>query len=473
MLAGCAVGPDFHSPPPPPTNRYTIKPMPAKTVSSPGEGGKSQHFTSTEDIPLQWWALFHSPSLNALICQGLVQSPTVAAAQAALRQAQENWRAEVGALFPAISLGVTGSRQRQSGAQFSGQGGTPSTVFNLYNTSVSATYLLDVWGGTRRQIEALAAQADFEFFQWQATYLTLTSNIATTAITQASLREQILATNELIKAEQHELDILQKQFVLGGVSRVDVLTQQTQVENTRATLPPLEKNLSELNNAMAVLVGELPSESHLPVFHLQDLHLPTRLPVSIPSSLVRRRPDIQASEALLHEASAKIGVATANMFPQITLTANAGWTSITIGTLFQGTSSIWQYGGQLLQPIFQGGMLLSERRAAIAAYQQAAAQYRQTVLQAFQSVADALKALEFDARALRAETNAENAAYADLQLTREQFKLGAVNYLFLLNAQFQYLQTRINRIKAEAARYNDTVALFQALGGGLITPGIE
>ena len=296
--------------------------------------------------------------------------------------------------------------------------------------------------------------------------MTLTANIITTAITEASLRGQIAVTWSLIAEEERLLRILRQQFKLGGVAGSEVLTQATQLAQTRATLPPLQKSLAKNRDALAALVGDLPSQSHLPKFYLSELKLPVDIPLTLPSELVCQRPDIQASEALLHAASAQIGVATANMLPQITLSADYGWISTELSNLFTHANSVWSIEGQLVQPIFQGGTLLSRRRAAIAAYDQAAAQYRQTVLLAFQNVADALNALEIDARTLRAQAAAEDAARANFIVARNQYKLGGVSFLILLNAEVQYQQTRINRIQAEAARYTDTAALFQALGGG-------
>lgn len=469
LLASCAVGPDFQSPPPPITDRYTEKPMAQKTVSAPSAGGKSQQFMPGQNIPAEWWRLFHSPDLNRLIVQGIAYNSNLEAAQAALREAAQNLRAGQGQLFPQVDLASSASRERTSGASF-GSPSSSSSTFNLYQTAVNVSYLLDIWGGVRRQVEALGAQVDFQAYEWEATYLTLTANIATTAITEASLREQIAATLDLVDEQEQALNIVKQQFTLGGASGLEVLTQATQLAQTRATLPPLQKSLAENRNALAVLVGDLPSQSHLPKFYLSELKLPGDIPAGIPADLVRQRPDIQASEALLHAASAQIGVATANLLPQITLTAGYGWVGTDITNLFTQPNSVWNYGVGLLQPLFHGGTLTAQRCAAIAAYDKAAAQYRQTVLQAFQNVADSLNALDTDAKTLRAQAQAENAAHTNYRLTRAQYKLGAVSYLTLLTAELQYQQTRINRIQAEAARYADTVALFQSLGGGWWLP---
>lgn len=466
-LTSCMVGPDYHPSKPPNTNSYTKRSLPKKTVSTPaaGKAGKSQQFVAGKDIPAEWWFLFHSQPLNNLIITGISNSPNLAAAKAALRQAQETVNAQIGASFyPNVSAQLGGEREKFNSATFGG--GFPSTIFNIYNAQVNVSYTLDFFGGMRREVEALCAQVDYQKYEVEAAYLTLTSNIVTTAITVASIRAQIQATHYLIRSQANLLTLIEKQFRLGGVSKANVLSQQTELAQTKATLPPLEQSLAQNYHALAVLVGSLPSQSNLSEFDLNKLTLPTKLPISVPSLLVRQRPDIRASEALLHAASAQVGVATANLYPQITLTGSYGWESGTISHMLSPKNIAWNYGTTLMQTIFAGGSLQAKKRAAIAAYDQTAAQYRQTVLQAFQNVADSLRALENDAKELQDQKQAEIASRDSLRLTEKQFRLGGVSYLSLLTAEQQYQQARINRIKAQAARYTDTAALFQALGGG-------
>lgn len=471
-LLGCAVGPNFVPPPAPQTPTYTEAPQPQETVSAPVPGGETQHIVVGQDIPEQWWTLFHSEALNELIIKGIANSPNLQAAQAALKQAQENYRAQVGNyLYPAVNLQGFAERQKFASASF-GESSTSSggfsipSIFNLFNTQVNVSYTLDVFGANRRELEALCAQVNYQRYELEAAYLTLTANITTTAITEASLEAQRTATIEIIHLEQNLLDIVQKQFILGGASRSDVLSQESQLAQAKATLPPIDKSLAQTRHSLSILIGCLPSESNIPKFSLDNLHLPSELPVSLPSRLVRQRPDVRASEALLHQASAQIGVATANLLPQFTINGTYGWEALQLGQLFNPTTNLWSIIGQITQPVFHGGALLAQRRAAIAAYEQADAQYRQTVLQAFQNVADALRAIEMDAKELRAQAEAEKTAKNLLAITQAQYKLGAVNYLSLLNAQHQYQQALISRIQAQAARYTDTAALFQALGGG-------
>ncbi len=464
-MAWCAVGPNFHEPPAPKTTTYTSAPLLSETAATPGAGGAAQHFVVGQDIPAQWWTLFHSDALNQLIRQALADSPTLAGARATLREAQENFRAQFGAVvFQGVDAGATATRQRISGAAF-GPAGQPS-VFDLYNASIKVSYALDFAGGARRELESLRSTVDYQRFQLEGAYLALTANIVTAAIQEASLRARIQATAEILASQEEQLSVVDRQYQLGAVARSDVLAQRTQLAQTRATIPPLNKALAQTRHLLALLAGKLPSEQAMPEFSLDSLQLPEVLPVSLPSSLVRQRPDVRAAEEILHQASAQIGVRTAAMFPQLSLSGSYGSETGTASKLFSSGTSVWGIGAGLLQPIFHGGELAAQRRAAIAAYDQASSQYRETVLQAFQNVADVLRALDSDAESLKAQAEAESAAHDLLSLTKTQFRLGAVSYLSLLDAQRQYQQARISLVQAQATRYADTAALFQALGGG-------
>src|ERR1043165_64530 len=474
-LSACLVGADFKTPEPPKVNHYTKPPWLCRTASAPGHGGASQQFIQTKAISAEWWRLFHSPKINKLICRGIANSPNLTAAKATLQEAQQNLNAGIGnGLYPNIGAQVTAQRgsntcffSSSNGTSSVASSGIPSSVFNLFNASLNASYLLDFFGGIRRQIQGLKAQVEYQYFELRAAYLSLTSNIVTTAITIASLHKQICVTKQLIREQAEQLAIIKKQFDLGGVSKIDVVAQQTQLAQTRATLPPLEKNWAQTRHLLAILVGAFPSQRCvIPSLDLDELHLPTTLPLSVPSALVRQRPDIRAAEALWEAANAQVGVATANLYPQITINGSWGKSNTVGSKVFGSQSNLWNIGAGLFQPLFRGGALLAERRAAIAAYDAAAAQYRETVLQAFKNVADTLRAIEADAREMRAQKQAETAAYANLYLVKQQFRLGGVSYLSLLDAQRQYQQTRISLVQAEASRYADTAALFQALGGG-------
>lgn len=466
IVAGCAVGPNFRPPESPSVKEYTPEPLPAETASAPGVAGGAQRFFYGSELAGDWWTLFHSESLNALIRHALADSPSLAAAQARLREAEENLRARGGTVYyPSVDGDFSVVRRKSTGASF-GQPSSGPSSFTLFNATVNISYTLDIFGGNRRELEGLRAQVDYQRFLLEGAYLSLTANIATTAVKEASLRGQLRSAAETVSLLEKYLEIVDQQYLVGAVSRSEVLAQRTQLAQIRATLPPLEKNLAQTRHQLAVLAGKLPGEGRLPEFNLEDIQLPVELPVSLPSSLVRQRPDIRASEELLHAACAQVGVATANLYPKITLNGSIGTNAVKIEDLFSTGSSIWSLGAGLLQPIFHGGELTAKRRAALAAHDQALAQYRETVLQAFQNVADTLRALDYDAKALRAQADAEQAARESLEMAQEQFRLGAVNYLVLLNAERDFQQAQSNLIQAQAARYADTAALFQALGGG-------
>jgi NodT family efflux transporter outer membrane factor (OMF) lipoprotein len=377
-------------------------------------GGEPQAFLYGRDIPAQWWTLFRSESLDGVIRRALADSPTLSAAQAALRQAEEDRRARFGALFPEIDGNFSGSRRKFTGATF-GQPDAPGNFLTLYNASVSVSYTLDLFGATRREVEALQAQVEYRRYLLEAAHLTLASNLVTTAVQEASLRARVRATQEILTAEEKLLELMERSYRLGGASLPDVLAQKAQLSQTRTTLPPLENELDQTRHQLATLAGTLPSNAAaLPEFELEDFHLPMNLPVSLPSSLVRQRPDIRASEALLHAASAQVGAATANLFPQFTIAGDYGTESTVLRDLFSPGTTVWSIGGKFLQPIFRGGELTAKRRSAIAAFDQAGAQYRDAVLQAFRNVADVLRALEADARTLKAQSEAENDARESL-----------------------------------------------------------
>jgi NodT family efflux transporter outer membrane factor (OMF) lipoprotein len=467
VLGGCAVGPNFNTPAAPAAaagNSYTPTPMPSQTDSAKGLAGEAQRFVVGQDIPAQWWSVFHSDELDRLVRAAQEHNPSMAAAQAALRQAQESLNAETGSrLYPSVDGQLGAERQRASAVSTFVPGGV---VFNAYTAAVNVSYTLDVFGASRRELESLQAAVDYQRYQLEATYITLSSNVVITAIREASLRAQLNATNEVLDSQLKQLAVIEKQFAVGAIPRTTLLTQRNQVAQTRATVPPLEKALAQTRHQLSVYVGKLPSESGLPEFELGSLQLPQDLPVSLPSNLVRQRPDIRANEALLHEASALVGVATANQYPQITLTGSYGSAATKAGDLLSSGAGFWSIAGGLTQPIFHAGALSAKRRAAVAAYDQANAQYQSTVLTAFQNVADTLRALDSDASALKAQVEVEALARESMELSVQQYRLGGTSYLVLLDAERAYQQAHVGLVQAQAARYSDTAALFQALGGG-------
>ncbi|MDB5362721.1 MAG: hypothetical protein JWO51_4018 [Rhodospirillales bacterium] len=460
LVAGCMVGPDFKAPEAPIDAGYSVDQLPKQTTAASVGGGNAQRLIDGQDIPGEWWALYHSEPLNKLVETALKANPDLDAAQAALRQAQENVLAGDGSLYPTVTGTVSGSRQKAQLGSFG------SSIYSLYNVGPNLSYTIDIWGATRRNIESLEAKAEYQRFQLEASYLSLTSNVVTAAIAEASLRGQIQATQEVIRAETKSLDTVRSQLSLGGAARSDLLNQQSTLAATQATLPPLQKQLAQERNQIQIYLGRFPNQDMGEQFDLATLVLPGELPVSLPSKLVEQRPDVKAAEATLHAASAAIGVAIANELPQLTLSANVGLEAGQIAKVFQAKSLVWGIGASATGTIFDGGKLLHTKRAADAAFDQAAAQYRSTVLSAFGDVANALRALTNDADALQAQLAAETAAADSLALSQAQYKVGGISFLTLLTAQQNYQQAHIALVKAQAARYADTAALFQALGGG-------
>jgi NodT family efflux transporter outer membrane factor (OMF) lipoprotein len=465
FLAGCAVGPSFERPATDAPASFVAEPLPAQTTAAPIQGGAAQRFVSGAEVPARWWTLFGSTQLDAFIDQALESSPTIQSARAAMRVADETALAQRGALWPSVQGGFNSSRQRIAEGLASPLSSN-SNVFTLHTAQLAISYVFDLFGGNRRALESAQAQAESQRYQLEAAMLTLGSNIAVAAIQEASLRAQIAATREIIHIDEVQLALVRKQLDLGAAPRINVVAQEAVLAQAQALLPPLEKQLAQQRNALAALAGRLPGEARAPAFDLASLDLPVALPLSLPSRLVERRPDVRAAEAQLHAASAQVGVAIANMLPQITLTAGGGYSATEIRRLTDPQNLMWNAAAGLVQPLFEGGTLLHRKRAAEAAYDQAAAQYRGVVVTAFQNVADALGALALDAEALRATAAAEQAILASLQMTRKQVELGDINYVALLTAQQAYQQAVLNRVQAQAARYADTVALFQALGGG-------
>jgi NodT family efflux transporter outer membrane factor (OMF) lipoprotein len=467
LLSGCVVGPNFKTPAAPAVAGYTAYPLPATTVATPGvAGGEAQRFVSGGDIPADWWTLFHSRPLDALIQQALANNPNLKAAQAALLVAHENTRAQHGAYAPKVSAGIGISRERDPTGSLAPTPSDNASLFTLVTPQLSVSYVPDVFGLNRRTVEAAAAQEQASRYQMIATDITLSANVVAAAIQEASLEDQVDATRALIDIDRKMLDILRYQKSKGYAGGLDLAAQQAQLAQLEASLPPLARQLDQQHNLMAVLTGRFPGAAPVEKFTLASLTLPGDLPVSLPSALVAQRPDVLQAEANMHAASAQIGVATANRLPNIALTANAGSTALAIGQVFGPGTGFWNIGAALLAPIFDGGTLLHQQRGARAAFTQAAEQYRATILTAFQNVADSLTALDQDARALKASAAASDAARTTLDLSRLQYKDGYANYLALLNAEQSYQQARITLVQAEASRFADTAALFQALGGG-------
>lgn len=458
LLSSCAVGPNFHKPVPQPGDSY------GATRTVPHDA--AQQFVRGLDIPGQWWTLFHSAKLNTLVEQALAANPNLDAAQAALRQAREQVYAQEGYYFPDITGMFQPSRNKTATRSVSPASSTGNPYYTLITAELDISYTPDIFGGQRRQVENLVATEDQQRYQLEATYLTLTSNLVTAAINEASLRAQIAATKQIIVAETDLLTVLKRQRDLGQIADVDVLAQQSALAQAQSTLPPLQKQLDVQRDALAYLVGKPPGQMPPQTFSFDEIALPPSVPVTIPAALVRQRPDVLQAEANLHAASALVGVAIANRLPSLTLSAYGGSQSNFFRDLFASGNGFWTIAAGVTAPIFDGGTLLHKARAAWAALDQAKAQYRNAELAAFQNVADSLAALQSDADALAAAETAQQAAAQTLRIVRLQVSLGQAAYLAILNAQQADLQAELTLIAAKANRLADTAALFQALGGG-------
>ena len=464
-LSGCAVGPDFKKPAPPEVSGYTRRPL-AATASVDIAGGNVQRFDIGKDISGDWWTVFHSKPLNDLVDEALKNNSDLKAAQAALKASRESVLAQRGTLFPSISAGLSASREQDPSGALAPVPSNNAFLYNLYTPQVSVSYMPDVFGLNRRTVESLTAQEKAVRFQLFAAYTTLTSNVVVTAILIASTDDQIAATRELIDSDSRMVGILEEQLKKGYASGLDMAAQRSQLASAQAALVPLLKQAAQLHHQMAVLTGHFPSEAPQAEFTLASLTLPQDLPVSVPTKLVEQRPDIRQAEENLHSASAQIGVAVANRFPNIQITAAAGSEVLKWGQLFTPGTEFWNLSASLTAPIFQGGQLLHQERAARANYEQAAQQYRSTVLAAFQNVADTLTALQQDAEAFKAASVADQAAKETLDITARQVRDGYSGNLQLFTAEQAYQQSHIALVQAQADRYADTAALFQALGGG-------
>jgi NodT family efflux transporter outer membrane factor (OMF) lipoprotein len=488
MLAGCAAGPRWRAPQAPAHADYAPAPLPQASASAAIHGGEAQSFVAGRDIHFEWWELFQCPALNSLIEKAFKANSTIQAAQATLRQAEEMVYAERGFFFPAIDASYQFERQKLagnlSGSSAPGVQGNGTNIaavqnpppigppfnaplyFNFHTAQLTVGYVPDVFGGTRRQVESLAAQADVQRFNLEATYITLASNVAAAAIQEAAVRAQIRATEDIIAAEEKSLQILRDQFRLGYAMRIDVAAQEAALAQAKSTLPPLQKQFEQTRDLIRALVDNLPNEDVSETFTLDSLTLPREIPVSLPAKLIEQRPDVRAAASQLRSANAQVGVAAAAMLPQFNITGAYGGTATHFQEMFAAGGPFWNLIAGATQPLFHGGTLLHQKRAAEQGLRLAAAQYSNTVVAAYQNVADTLHAALSDADALAAAADAEQAAKVTLDLTQRQMQSGYVSYLTLLSAETSYSQAVLSRVQAQASRFGDTVALFQALGGG-------
>ena len=465
ILAGCSVGPDFRKPDAPAVSGYTAAPVSDPTGTPGVVAGDSQHFVEAADVSGDWWTRFRSPALNALIEQSLKNNPDLKVAEATLRQAHESAAAQNGAFYPQVSAQFAASHQKQP-MTLAPVPDNNSFQYDLFTPQLAISYAPDIWGLNHRTAESLEAQADAARYQMLAIYTTLVNNVIATAVEEAATRAQIDSTNRMIAAERKSLDILQYQKNKGYASGMDLAAQASALATTEATLPPLIKQEAQLHDRLAVLIGKFPAEAPPETLKLSDLSLPADLPVSLPAALVSQRPDVMQAESNLHAASAQIGIAVANRLPNLTLSGNAGSTALALNQIFQPGTEFWTVAAGLTAPIFDGGTLRHQERAARAAFDASAAQYRSTLLGAFQNMADTLVALQQDAAAVKAASAADIAAKTTLEIAERQLRDGYANTLGLLSAQQAYQEAEITLFAAQSTRFADTAALFQALGGG-------
>jgi len=487
FAAGCAVGPRYHRPEAPANAGYAPAPLPQISASAPVHGGEAQRLVNGRDIPFEWWELFRSPALNALVERAFRANPTITSAQAALVQAQELVYAQQGYFFPTVAANYNFERQKIAGnltvdnvpgVQGNGDNLLPPVQdpnnfphthplsYDMHTAQLTVGFVPDVFGANWRQVETLAAQRDAQRFALEATYITLASNVVAAAIQEASLRAQIAAIRQIIAADEKSLQILRDQLRLGFAMRIDVAAQEAALGQAKMLLPPLQMQLEQTRDLIRALAGNLPNQEVSQTFELDALQLPPELPLSLPAKIIEQRPDVRAAEAQLHAANAQVGVAVAAMLPQFSITGNAGGNADQFAWMFRSGGPFFTIVGGVTQPVFEGGTLLHTKRAADAALKQAAAQYQSTVIAAYQNVADTLHASLSDAEALAANVEAENSAKVTFDLTRRQMETGYVNYLTLLSAETAYQQALLTRVQAQATRYGDSIALFQALGGG-------
>ena len=461
LLVGCTVGPDFSEPAAPDATTYF-----QDSVQPPAPGGNdvSQRFVLGAKVAGDWWTAFHSAELNRLVEEAIAQNRTLASAKAALRQAQQVAVQAGGALYPQVGFAANAARERYS---FASQGeNLPASYFNVFSLGPTASFSLDPFGGNRRRLEQATALADSQDYQAVAAFLTLTGQVVVQVLNIASDRDQIDAVHDIVAEDERDLQLVRTESRAGELTQIDIQSAISQLETDRNLLPPLQQELSVAYDALSVLLGKVPSQTKMPELGLVDIELPAELPLTVPSELVHQRPDILSSEAQLHAASAAIGVATAQLYPNLTLSGSMSQEALTLAHLFSPMSNIWSVASGLTAPIFAGGALEAQRAAAVEAYDGALATYEQTVLQSFGQVADVLHALSHDADLLRGQRRALEAAAESLRLVRQTFSFGNVTLLQVLDAERQYAKARLGYAQAKAQRYRDTVQLFVAMGGG-------
>jgi NodT family efflux transporter outer membrane factor (OMF) lipoprotein len=466
-LAACSFGPDGKPPMLPPVPHYGATPQPAHTVTA--QGVQQTFNIGVKPVP-DWWKLYRSDALNALVDEGLRNSPSLAATNKSLAAAREQLRAQVGSsLFPSIDLGGQADRERGLGVP---EFGPPTALYNVFVGQVQLQYTFDLFGAARLADAALAAQVDSQAWQLDAARRALAANIVTGAIGAASLHAQIDTTERLIALADDDARETQRRYELGSASHTDLLNAEQSAAALAASLPGLRAQLSLTQHALAVLLGRTPNQAP-PDLALDALAVPENVPVVVPSELLAARPDIQAADALLKAAAAQVGVATAQMFPSLSLSASMGKGGFSWPIALSGAGALWSIGGSLSQPLFHGGALLAQRRAAMHSYDAAVDQYKQTVLTAFRNVADTLASLEQDNEALAFAETASRASEGMFNDSAARVRLGAIPPSAVRASERQFRNAQLNAIRYASARLSDTATLFQAMGSphsGAVSP---
>jgi NodT family efflux transporter outer membrane factor (OMF) lipoprotein len=455
LVAACTVGPDFERPAAPDVGSYDSATLPqAERVAE-----HAQAVDFAQSVPARWWDLFHSPALDETLRLVFADNKTLAAARATWAQSQQAVLVARAPFLPQLDLAANTQR---SGSLAS----SATPVTRSYSIGPSVTYTLDVFGLTGRTVEQQEALAESQHYQLAAAYLTLTGGAATEAIAIAAARLQIATLEDVLASDQQNLDLVRHKFDVGKAAETDVLTAESQLLGDRSQISALRQQLSVARHALAVLASRSPAEWLPPEFDLAEFALPTDLPASVPSALVRQRPDILSAEAQLHAASAAIGVATAQQYPTITLTAALTQQSLSAGTLFEGANNLWSLGAGLTAPIFHGGALEAQKQAAVDAFDAQLATYQQTIVQAFGQVADALRALDHDAEFVANARQALTVSETSLKLERANYQVGKASILDLIVAERAYAQSRLSFVAAEIQQLQDTVQFFVVMGGG-------
>lgn len=459
-LAACAVGPRFVRPPPPTVDHYAGDTRPRRLDAADA----AQTLVFGQAPEGTWWRRFNSPSLDALVAAGLKDSPTLESARAALEASHDQARAGAGVFFPQLSGSASGQREQYSAIRL-GQATKPST-FNLFTVTGSVAYAIDVFGGERRNVEALLAARDRQQFAEGAAWLSLTGNIVDAAIARAGYAEEAAVLGEIVDLEATQRDSLRALYQGGAGALTDVLVAEQQLATDRQSLATMRQREAAAETLLKTLLGRESGEVTPDFPALSELSVPAEAPVSLPSQIVRRRPDILQAEAALHQASAQVGVATAALFPSINVTGDYGANSLSLGKLGSPQGLFWGIGPSVNAPVFDGGVLWFARKAALADFRAARTNYRQVVLAALEQTSDSIRALDADAEVVAASRAALDAASTNDVLSRTNRSAGVLSAADATAQQIAADRARLVYVGAQSQRLQDVVALYLASGGG-------